>query len=486
MSASITLHQLAEQPGPVITRYVGFLSAKDIAALMDDAITLNPNPRSPTYNRIARDIEKTLEKHPDCFKYMSKGTLFSCSVVEHSGEKLTLDLQNGGILDGGHNFFAICRYLLQKCVKSQYPGQKKFEVEAKKKVEGAKDWDKLVQAWSEYGKCVDFALKAPGAKNLKAFELPAEFLTPATEVREKDFRELIQLISVARNNNVQLKAEAIAQQKGSYELLRLNLPPAINDKVQWKSGQPGRTISSTHVVRLAIVPLWVLQHNGVLYNVQEAVNKMLGAEKEGETLTFDQLSLQAIYSSATKSISQYSQVIDAVTNLDPEEPTRQSVVKSLGVIAELPALWDAIEYAFEQAYDNAVSGNPARKKFQDFNCNRDGKTGEVKALKTLKPTRFFTLQMGIGSCAPAYGFITPLFVALATALMQYNPRASRVEWRYNMETVIDGIKFGSPGNVLEKVMPDYIDTIEEAEYNPQNVGKTSAYTMLIKLFSARL
>ena len=35
-------------------------------------------------------------------------------------------------------------------------------------------------------------------------------------------------------------------------------------------------------------------------------------------------------------------------------------------------------------------------------------------------------------------------------------------------------------------MPDFIDTIEEAEYNPQNVGKTNAYIMLIKLFSAHL
>ena len=486
MSSSITLHQLAEQPGPVITRYVGFLSAESIAALMNDAITLNPNPRSPTYNRIAKDIEKTLEKHPDCFKYMSKGTLFSCHVIEHSEDKLTLDLQNGGILDGGHNFFAICRYLLQKCVRAQYPGQRKFEVEAKRKVDGAKDWDKLVQAWSEYGKSVDLALKMSCSKYKMSFELPAEFLAPASAAREKDFKELIQLISVARNNNVQLKAEAIAQQKGSYELLRLNLPSAINDKVQWKSGQPGRTISSTHVVRLAIVPLWVLQHNGVLYNVQAAVNKMLGADDEGEKLTFDQISLQAIYSSATKSVSQYSQVIDAVTNLDTGEPTRQSVVKSLGVLAELPALWDVIEYAFENEYDKAVSGNPAKKVFKDFTCNRDGKTGEAKVLKTPKPTRFQTMQMGIGSCAPAYGFITPLFVALATALMEYNMKASRVVWRFNMDKIIDDIKYGLSGNVLEKVMPDFIDTIEEAEYNPQNVGKTNAYIMLIKLFSAHL
>ncbi len=484
MSTSIVLHNLAEQPGQVITRYVGFLPPESVAALMDAAITLAPNPRSPTYNRIAKDIEKTLEKTPDFFKYMSKGSLFSCSVSGRSGEKLTLDLEKGGILDGGHNFYALCHYMLTKCVKAQFPGQKKFEVEARRKVERAKDWDKLVEAWKEYGKYIKLALAA-GAKKGMSFELPAELLTPSQGVREKEFRDAIDMISIARNNNVQLKAEAIAQKKGSYELLRLYLPQKINEKIQWKSGQPGRTISSTYIVRLAIVPLWVLQHEGELHKVEDAVNEMLGASGGDEKLLFEQLSLQAIYSSATKAISQYSQVIDAVTNLDEDEHARKVVVDSLSVVTDMPMLWDVLEYAFEKAYDKAVVGT-GKKAFCEFPCNRDGKTGEPKVLKTPKPTRFETQQIGCGSCAPAAGFITPLFVALAVALLEYNNKASRVAWSCDIGKVIEGIQYALPGNALEKVMPEFIDIIEEAQYNPQDVGKTPAYSSLIKLFKNNL
>ena len=70
--------------------------------------------------------------------------------------------------------------------------------------------------------------------------------------------------------------------------------------------------------------------------------------------------------------------------------------------------------------------------------------------------------------------------------MEYNAKASRVAWRCNIAKVIDEIKYDIPGNALEKVMPDFVDTVEEAEYNPQDVGKTSAYSMLIKLFASRL
>ena len=124
-----------------VGRITGLMDADNFTKLMN-SLGVESNPRKPKDSAVTREICETLEKNPERFHLMSKGILVSssaCEALERSRFRLSFE-NNGyaqpGILDGGHNTFAIAKYLLSHVLD---------EIDIRK----IKDWDSLVPVWRE-------------------------------------------------------------------------------------------------------------------------------------------------------------------------------------------------------------------------------------------------------------------------------------------------------------------------------------------------
>ena len=71
----IRFEQAAEQADGPIKRIVGFVSAKNIVSLFDDA-TLDANPRSAKANAVVAHIIDSVREAPEIFHFKTKGAPF--------------------------------------------------------------------------------------------------------------------------------------------------------------------------------------------------------------------------------------------------------------------------------------------------------------------------------------------------------------------------------------------------------------------------
>jgi len=465
------------QTGKKLTKIIGLLSAKSLAAMMD-GITLRPNPRSPNVNKITKAITHTLESDPELLQYKTKGVLAAGKLVSNSGCHFDIDFSTpsyGGILDGGHNFLAIVRVMLIEAVRHKYPTLKKEDKRIRKEVEKIRSLRDLMDRWKTYGLIVKEmidaleGLPANAKKQDKLFRkmsflLPVEVIVPCHGTTDNEVREIIHEISVARNNNVQLKEVAIAQHKGSYELLKHILPDEINSRVQWKCGENQCPIAPTKIVPLALLPLKKLEEAGVLGRLAVAIHANNDADADAEETAFPPVKLMSMYTSTAGCISIYSQVIDAVANLNEfggDDELLGSVLDSLAVIQDLPRVWDELECQFEELFSAAVSGN--EKKYAELSCNSKG------PVKTETPTRFYTKQIPKGKFVSRAGFVTPLFMSMCSAFLAYDVEEQKVKWLVSPDRIIAEIAM--PSKQCKAMMHDYVSLIKTVDYDPSKFGK---------------
>ena len=474
----IEIKDASVQMGSKLQKVIGLLSAKELAKMMD-GITLKPNPRSPNVNKITKAIARTLETDPELLQYKTKGILAYGDIISRSGRVFDFDFSTpsyGGILDGGHNFLAIVRTMIIDAVRHKYSSLKKEDKRIRKDAEKIRSLRDLMQKWQTYGACVKELVESLSALPTKArkqdkvarkfsFLLPIEIIAPCQGTSEKDVKEIIHEISVARNNNVQLKEVAIAQHKGSYELLKHILPEEVNTKVQWKSGENQCPIAPTKVVPLALLPLKKLEEVGILSKLAKAIHAINEGDEDAEEAPFPPVKLMSMYTSTAGCISIYSQVIDAVANLKESggdaEGIVDSVVESMSVIGELPRVWDTIEWKFEEFFSLAVSGN--EKKYSELPCNNKGPA------KSETPTKFFTHQIPKGKYVCRAGFATPLFMSMCSALMAYNVESKSVQWVVSSEKLINELTY--PSKYFKSMMRDYVSLIRTVDYDPSKFGK---------------
>src|SRR5712691_9451405 len=74
----IRFDQAAEQADGPIKRIVGFVPAKNMLSLFDDA-TLDANPRSAKANGVVADIIDSVREAPKIFQFKTKGILLGTS-----------------------------------------------------------------------------------------------------------------------------------------------------------------------------------------------------------------------------------------------------------------------------------------------------------------------------------------------------------------------------------------------------------------------
>lgn len=209
--------------GVKINKHLSSISPLNFIKLLSRADN-KVNPRIANINRITKAIHETLEQSPELYLFKSKGLLVateSCKILERNRVELTFDnIEYEGIMDGGHNTFAIAIYLVDKL----------FDVKLK-------EWDECKEFWTTHYDEIITQFK-DNADKFK-FSIPIEIITPNDEDGAvEEYYDYLSEICSARNNNVQLKETAKGNQIGLYEHLKTVLGSEFN--VIWKTGDSGK------------------------------------------------------------------------------------------------------------------------------------------------------------------------------------------------------------------------------------------------------
>jgi hypothetical protein len=426
----IRFEQAAEQADGPIKRVVGFVPAKNMLSLFDDA-TLDANPRSAKANNVVADIIDSVRESPKIFQFKTKGILLGTSdftELERKRYELRFnDPAYEGLLDGGHNLLALGIYLLSHVIDD-------------KNLRKLKLWEDMKAAWSTNREAV-FAIR-----DEFAFKVPVELLLPSNPDDDEvvsEFRLALIDICAARNNNAQLTTEARAHQRGFYEEIRKRMPSEIGDRIEWKSNEwasdDSRPIKVRDLVALAWIPLTALNEahllptrseNGSPLNFAVLPQNIYG--KKGElSMLFDKL-MEHPEVSRQKNGPQY-------------EMHNTSVGSAFDLVAMLPALYDKIFVNMGDAYNKATAG----------------KFGRIKAVKIPKrgcvysPFTQQESEYGVPD-----GFVLPVLYGLKR-IMEIKNR--KVQWLADPVAFLD--------RHMKALIGAFKMPMEMAGFDPQKVAK---------------
>ena len=433
----IRFDQAAEQADGALKRVVGFVQAKNMLSLFDDA-TLDANPRSARANAVTADIIASVAEDPKIFQFKTKGILLGTSdYSELDRRRYELRFENPayeGLLDGGHNMLALGTYLLSK-------------VMAPKDLKKLKLWEDMKAAWDVNREAV-FAIK-----DEFEFKIPVELLVP-TDPENPDMvsefeRALIEVCS-ARNNNAQLTTEAKANQRGFYEEIRKRLPKTVADRVEWKTNEwesaDTRPVKVKDVIALAWIPLTVLNEHGLLPKETEA----------GTALNFNVLP-QNIYRNKGELSKLFDKLMEHPEVSKPthgplHELHNTAIGSAFDVLAALPGLYDKIYVELGDAYNKGTGG----------------KFGRIKAVKMPRQGYSPFLHQEAEYGVPD-GFVLPILYGLK-ALMRVTD--GHVEWAENPDKFIS--------KHLKTLAAAFKMPMEMSGFDPQKVAKNeTSYTFMV-------
>jgi hypothetical protein len=372
------------------------------------------NPRIATINKITRSIHETLETSPELFWFKSKGILLStetCELLDRNRVRLTFDDPDyEGIMDGGHNTFAIAIYIIDRLF------QKKI-----------KNWTDCIEFWIEnYDQII---LKMEENLELFAFTIPVEILTPNQENGAvEEFYDFISEICSARNNNVQLKETAKGNQVGYYDYLKEKLD--LRYDVIWKTGDEG-IIKSEDVISLSTLGLMFLKDQKLLPANIKSLNKISVYSQKGKCVDF----FNDIMSNQEVSKEDKGKFV----------LTSKAVMSVLDMTDDILHFFDRLFVEFPNLYHRAAPG----------------KFGRISSVDNKKKSKVpFGTTKDMCDYQYSFGFFYPLICGL-TGLMKYDDRNDQVYWKIN------------PKN-LDLTMLDlsqYVELIKIVNFDPQKIGK---------------
>ncbi len=402
-----------------IKKLISTISPRDFIKLLNEADN-KVNPRSAKNNPITKNIHETLEFSPELFWLKTKGLLLAtekCEVLDRNRVRLSLsDFDFEGIMDGGHNTFAIASFMVEKLLG------KKF-----------KDWEECKIFWeanyedilSEYEKNIE---------NFPDFSVPIEIICPNGEEGSLDqYYDFIAEICAARNNNVQLTETAKGNHIGLYDYLKKNLDGRF--EIIWKTGEEGN-IKSEDVISLATIPLIFLQERDLL--------------PEG----IPQLNPISIYSQKSKCIDFFNAVIgnpEVSTEDKGKHILKNELVSSgLNIVEDILYFFDKVFIKFPDLY-NAVSPRFAG----------------IKSVE--KKPKSTTFRTGTSEYVYPPGFIYPLVTGILE-LIEIDEINNLLKWKVSPKVI----------NLEKLDMGQYIEAIKLVNYDPQTVGKQSLFYKLAK------
>lgn len=383
------------------------------------------NPRTATVNSITKSIYDTLNESPELFWFKSKGILLStesCEQLDRNRVKLSFDNTDyEGIMDGGHNTFAIARFLVDKLYNKLF-----------------KTWDSCKDFWRE--NYDDILSKFEEKKELFKFSIPIEIITPTDEDGAiNDFYDYLAEICSARNNNIQLKETAKGNQVGYYDYLKNVLS---EHDIVWKTGNIGK-IKSEDVISLACLPLIFLKENNLLPTDIRSLNKI------------------SIYSQKSKCIEFFNDVMGhkdvSIEDKGKYVLVDNKVKTALSLTNDIIKLFDQLYIKFPDLYHKATPG----------------KFGRITAVeKKASKVPFLTIEELCDYKYP-YGYFYPLLCGI-TQLMGYNESDNKVFWK------VDPNNLDWSSLFLEQ----YVGLIKILNFDPTKVGKASVcYTEAENVFN---
>lgn len=435
MSTTITLHfegnNVAEQIYGNVRRIVGFVGAKSLIRLYDAEESLTANPRIAKRGKITEAIIESIQNSPESFPFMTKGVLVGTSNYEkldNSAYKLYFEENFEGILDGGHNMLAIGLHVLS--LVDEVPQQA---------IKSAANWRKFHEVWVQYRKKVTEYTFTDDEKKAKLldFVVPVEILVPAnlaSDAAVADFRSHLKQISSARNNNVEVRSEALAYSEGLYDKLSEYLDPDLNSRVSWKMYQEGK-VNPRDLIALSVIPLSELDPVSDDAGVISAISPV------------------AIYNSKATCVEYFNRMMASPqVSVEVDDGTRKEVVNpqvlsALKLAADLPAIYDALYEHFPFAY-NAAGGKFGALDFVE----------KIDAGATPHKTKFF--ETSVNFKYPD-GLLIPLMSALRV-LIGKNADGT-LFWKTDPKKFVE--------TKLTPIVKNYVNIIDSNDKNPQKLGK---------------
>jgi hypothetical protein len=438
-NAIIRFEQAAEQSDGPIKRVTGFVPAKHLLSLFDNA-TLDANPRSAKVNNVVGDIIQSLTEDAQLFQFKTKGILLGTSnFAELDRKRFQLEFDDPayeGLLDGGHNMLAIALYILSMVM----------DAKAFKKI---KLWEDMKEAW------VAHRGEIQKKRDELVFKLPVELLLPS-DINDSEivsqFRLALLDICAARNNNAQLTTEAKANQRGFYEEIRKRMPKEIADRVEWKSNEwvsdDVRPIKIRDIVALAWIPLTVLNEAGLLPTQSESgaplsfavLPQNIYRNKAEVSLLFDKLMEQPAISKQ-KNGPQY-------------ELHNKLVASAFDVLAKLPVLYDKVYVEMGDAYNKSTGG-----KF--------GKIKEVRMPK--RGTAFAPFTHRESEYGVPDGYVLPIVYGLKSLLAVVD---GKLGWSQDPVAFLD--------RHMKVLVGAFKMPMEMAGFDPQKIAKSeNSYLFMV-------
>lgn len=409
-----------------IKKIVSSISPATLIKLVEKADN-KINPRTATANPITKAIYETLDTSPELFWYKTKGILIAtenCELLDRNRVRISFNKDDyEGIMDGGHNTFAIARFIVSKLFDKNF-----------------KKWDECKEFWqNNYDTIVEEFKKVEHTSTFR-FSIPIEIIFPCDNesARDEYYRSIAEICS-ARNNNIQLKETAKGNQVGCYDYLKDRLQ---NYPIIWKPGQPG-TIKAEDVIAMADIPLYFLQENGLLPDGIKKFNRVNLYASKGQCVTFfnDVLS--------NKAVSQNERGKFIITN---------PLIKSALDMAE-----DLMKF-FDQLYLN----------FPSMYNDNNGCFGGIAAVKKLKDGEkakllFGTTNTNVGYTYPD-GFIYPLIGGII-GLMRYDATTDTLKWKLNPSSEKFSFK-----EISKPYLSKYFGWLKK-DLDPQRNGKNQLMYM---------
>jgi hypothetical protein len=399
--------------GSKIQKIVSSVSPLTFIKLLKEADN-KVNPRIATVNKITKSIHETLDISPELFWFKSKGILIStenCEILERNRIKITFDnLDYEGIMDGGHNTFAIAIFIIEKLFGNKL-----------------KNWDDCKLFWDEnYEEIIN---RFESNQEIFKFSIPIEIITPNNEDGAlEEFYDNISEICSARNNNVQLKETAKGNQVGYYDSLKEHLGSKYD--IIWKTGDDGE-IKSEDVISLSTLGLIFLKEKNLLPNELKSLNKI------------------SIYSQKGKCVDYFNEVISN-SQVSYEEKGKyilnSNIVNSvLGMTDDILSFFDRLYIEFPSLYHKAAPG----------------KFGRISSVNNKHQSKvpFGTTEQK-SDYQYSFGFIYPLICGL-TGLMEYDERNEEVYWKINPKNL----------DLNRLDLFQYVELIKIVNFDPQKIGK---------------
>jgi hypothetical protein len=433
----IRFDDVAEQVEGSVKRIVGFVRARNLLRLFD-AADLDANPRSAKAGAVTDAIIESIQDDPRTFPFKTKGVLVGASDYDKL-DRNRYELRFGnasieGILDGGHNMLAIGTYILTKALSDEKLGRR------------IKLWAAFKTAWVENREIIEDFRSSDASQGVLDFLVPLEVLVPGDlddlDV-QSDFRSSLLDICAARNNNVELRAETRANQKGFYEEFRNALPAEISGLVEWKTNDGG-TIRVRDLIALAWIPLSVLD-----------------LPLDADDRQIEPPLPQNLYRNKGECVKQFDRLMSSPAVSKPQggeyrhELHSPQVESALEIAAQLPKLYDLIYQKFPGAYND-----------QD---RRFGRLTVVKMAKDLRsqPVTHFTSQPSDYSYPD--GLIMPIVYGLQ-ALMVLDSDG-RVTWREDPYAFLE--------HHLGTIVGKYVVIMDAFNADPQKIGKNDGSYRLV-------